>query len=216
MLKALLFDLDGTLVDSEPLKAEAISLVFREMGHSVSVNVYKDVMGQSWEKVIEHFAKAAGTTIDEEKFNPIFRTHYQKLITEKVQIKSDLISFLDFALKLNLKMAVVSSASQWMVDGILKKLELQKYFSLVITQQDVTKHKPDPEAYLVALKKLDVQASEAWVFEDSEAGVQAALGAGCECLAIRHDFNERHQFTGAQAVLRSFAAAESLVLAKNL
>lgn len=213
MLKALLFDLDGTLVDSEPLKAEAISLAFQELGHTVSAHIYKEVMGQSWEKVLEHFSQAAQTQIPESEFNPIFRKHYQKLISDKVQMKSDLVQFLDYAKSLNLQMGVVSSASKWMVDGILSKLSLEKYFSLVINQQDVSKHKPDPEAYLVALKKLQLNANETLVFEDSEAGVQAALSAGCQCIAIRHDFNERHQFTGALQVLNSFEAAEPIVAA---
>ncbi|MFS4461155.1 HAD family hydrolase [Bdellovibrio sp. HCB2-146] len=213
MLKALLFDLDGTLVDSEPLKAEAIAMAFQELGYSVSADVYKEVMGQSWENVLKHFCEKARAQITEAEFNAIFRNHYQKLISEKVQMKSDLVGFLDFAMSLNLQMAVVSSASSWMVDGILSKLSLDKYFSLVITQQDVSKHKPDPEAYLVALQKLGITADEALVFEDSEAGVQAAKAAGCQCIAIRHNFNERHQFSHALKVLNSFEAAESIVAA---
>lgn len=104
-----------------------------------------------------------------------------------------------------IKLALVSSAATWMVEKALDKLQLKNTFGLVITQEHVTRHKPDPEAYLLALGRLDIAAHEVMVFEDSTAGLKAAAEADCKSIAIAHRFNVNHDTSLAQFVIADFA-----------
>lgn len=99
---------------------------------------------------------------------------------------------------------VVSSAATWMVENILASLELENLFDLVITQEHVTKHKPDPEAYVLALEKLNASPDQTVVFEDSNAGVLAGKASGCDVIAIEHDFNGKNDLSGAIANIQSY------------
>lgn len=92
-----------------------------------------------------------------------------------------------------------------MVERVLSKLDLRDSFDLIIAQEDVTRHKPDPEGYPLALSQLRVSAKDALVFEDSSAGLKAAVTVGCRCIAVRHDFNGKHDFSGAFHEIKSFS-----------
>jgi beta-phosphoglucomutase-like phosphatase (HAD superfamily) len=91
-----------------------------------------------------------------------------------------------------------------MVTESLAQLGLPDSFDITVTQDDVTHHEPDPAPYLLALDRLKLNATDALVFEDSEAGLKAALAAGCSCVAIRHAFNARHDFSRAARIISDF------------
>ena len=95
------------------------------------------------------------------------------------------------------KCAVVSSAATWMVNNILSALELADLFDVVITQEHVTNHKPDPEAYILSLDQLGLSSSQVLVFEDSNAGVEAGVAAGCDVVAFAHEFNGKNDLSKA-------------------
>jgi beta-phosphoglucomutase-like phosphatase (HAD superfamily) len=82
-----------------------------------------------------------------------------------------------------------------MVDQVLSQLELGHFFEIVITKEQVAKHKPDPEAFLLALKGLCLPSSEVLIFEDSEPGLIAASKANCDVVAFQHEFNRNHDLS---------------------
>ena len=102
------------------------------------------------------------------------------------------------------KIGVVSSAFAWMVDKVLIQLDMKKFFDIIIASEHVTEHKPDPEAYLLALRNLGLPGSEVLIFEDSESGLIAAKRAGCDSVAFKHEFNSGHDFGLAHAVITDF------------
>ncbi|MCK5814806.1 MAG: HAD-IA family hydrolase, partial [Flavobacteriaceae bacterium] len=101
-------------------------------------------------------------------------------------------------------MGVVSSATKWMADQILLQLKLMDFFDFIITNEDVTNHKPHSEAYLLALEKLTLPSSEVLIFEDSEAGLIAANNANCDSVAFKHDFNANHDLSLAIRTISDF------------
>lgn len=202
--KALLFDLDGTLVDSEPLKGQALALATKHFGGDVSSEIYKDVMGKTWEEVTQYFFSNSGISVTLDLFDPVFRKHYDELLNSNLTEKEGLRSFLEFSKSTKIKMGLVTSASKWMTEKILKQLSLSHFFDVIVTREDVALHKPNPEAYLLALKKLDVSPSDSVVFEDSESGVLAAQAAKCRFIFVQHGFNQRHSREGAYQVIDSF------------
>lgn len=199
-----LFDMDGTLVNSEPLKGKALSLACADYGSDIDFNIYKDVMGESWPVVTGHFFENAGISPDLAEFNKHFRAHYERLLAEHLELNKGAKTYIE---QLNLsgkKCGVVSSAATWMVDNILEALGLNQAFDIVITQEHVTKHKPDPEAYNLALSKLAIAPERALIFEDSTAGVLAGAASGCEVIAIKHEFNGKNDLSGAVKTIESY------------
>ncbi len=209
-----LFDMDGTLVNSEPLKGQAIAMACVEMGGDVDFHVYKQVMGESWSVVSAHFFKHAGISPDIEQFNRRFRAHYEHLLSKNLHLTEGARAFLNWLKCCAKPCAVVSSAAPWMVERILKQLALDDQFEMVITQADVQHHKPHPEAFLLALSKFNVAPQQTLVFEDSYAGVRAAVASGCDVIAIKHAFNGGNDLSQALCCIDSYhqlLPAESLV-----
>lgn len=199
-----LFDMDGTLVNSEPLKGKAIALACEEYGASVDFNIYKDVMGEHWSIVTRYFFKHAKISPDPNEFNQFFRAHYEILLSENLELNKGARAYLRHLKATGKKCGLVSSASTWMINNILTALELDNVFDVVVAKEHVTKHKPDPEAYNLALAKLNVTPEQALIFEDSNAGVSAGIASGCEVIAIRHDFNDKNDFSNAVACIDNF------------
>ncbi len=202
---AYLFDLDGTLVDSERLKGKALAETCRLFGGRVEASIYKEVMGESWFHVCNHFFKVAEIKPDVDKFNAKFKVIYQELLLKELLPNPNVKELLTKLKAKGKRLGVVSSAAPWMVDQILSQLELAEFFEIVITNEQVTKHKPDPEAYLLALKMLSLSGADVLVFEDSNAGLISAGKAGCDTVAFRHEFNVNNDFGAVIQVISDFA-----------
>ena len=201
---AYLFDLDGTLVDSEKLKGKALVETCNLFGGTVDVKVYKTVMGERWLNVTSHFFTMAKIEPDIEEFNAEFKKIYQELLLNELTPNPNVVELL-FKLKaLRKKMGVVSSGADWMVDQVLSQLELSEFFDIVISKEQVKKLKPDPEAYLLALEKLSLPSSEVLIFEDSNSGLIAARNANCDSVAFKHEFNANHDLSLAIQTISDF------------
>jgi HAD superfamily hydrolase (TIGR01509 family) len=202
--KAYLFDLDGTLVDSEKLKGRALVETCILLGGMVDVDAYKTVMGESWESVATHFFKLANIEPDPEEFNTMFKKIYQELLFKELSPNPNIVDLLTKLKKEGKRMGVVSSAPDWMVDQVLSQLALSDFFEIIITKENVTNHKPDPEAYLLAIEKLSLHSSEVLIFEDSEAGLIAAQKANCDTIAFQHEFNSNHDLSLAIDIISDY------------
>ncbi len=201
-----LFDMDGTLVNSEPLKGKALAMACADYHGEVDYHIYKEVMGESWEVVTVHFFKHAAITPPYEALNARFREYYQQLIENEVELTDGVVDFLHQCQRDGKVCAVVSSGALWMVERLLAKWQLQGFFKEVITKEDVSCHKPDPEAYLRALQRLNLRPEQAVIFEDSSAGIAAGISAGCDLVAVEHEFNVNNDLSAAKASIRSFQA----------
>ena len=201
---AYLFDMDGTLVDSEKLKGKALVKTCSLFGGNIDVETYKDVMGESWEHVAHYFFKKAGINPKMEEFNSVFKKIYQELLLQELKPNINVVELLVKLKEKGKKVGVVSSAFAWMVNQVLSQLKLTNLFDVVITKEHVSNHKPHPEAYLLALEKLDLPGSEVLVFEDSKAGLIAAKKAKCDAVAFSHEFNVQNDFSLAVQVISDF------------
>lgn len=199
-----LFDMDGTLVDSEKLKGEALAKVCISAGGSASLHDYKHVLGGSWETVRAHFYNLSKINIPHKDFDEMFRSMYQELISSKVEVTNGAEEFLKSLKINNKKIGIVTSATRWMADEILNNINLSENFDVLVTKENVSKHKPDPEAYLLALKQLNTAAEDALIFEDSAVGIEAGKRAGCKVIGITHELNSMHDFSGTSLTIKDF------------
>ncbi len=178
MLKALLVDLDGTLVDSEPANAAAYAAALSEHGIILDQQyLLRRIRGRSWREFLpELIGQRAGV----EPYAVARRKQeiYPRLF-QQIQLNSALLEMLA-GLKGQLAIGLVTTASRRAGEAVLEHFRIGHLFDVTVFGEDVARAKPDPEAYALAASRLSVSARECLVFEDSDPGVDAAraFGAG--------------------------------------
>lgn len=200
----ILFDLDGTLVENEHLKALAFSNAIEQLGGKSHPSIYKEVMGMSGLVIRKHFMNKANIQIDIDEYFELFKSIYQGLLKAELAIKPGVRKFLSELKTNGLKMAVVSSAHSFSVNYIINALSLDSYFHFILSGDDFKNKKPDPECYLLALDKISLPKKQVIVFEDTESGLKAADSAGLKSIGIRHSYNQSHNFSSAIGEYESF------------
>ena len=205
MPKALIFDFDGLIVDTETVIYESWAEIYEKNDQILELNTYKNCVGSNFEQFhpgIE-LEKRLG-----KKFNwAIIDAEREELIRQRLAQKEErtgLRYFIENAKEKGLELAIASSSSRNWVLGWIEKLELSKYFSEFVNRDDVEKIKPDPELFLTAAKSLGIHPSEALIFEDSENGLKAATAAGIPCAIITNSITAGGNFSEAIIVAESF------------
>lgn len=183
MLRSVIFDLDGTLVNLESLHYKAHAHTLLQYGVTLTLALHRAyVAGRSNRAMLSHFFD----DWDDEQiqqYGSEKEAYYRSLVGE-VEPTLGVRAVLDWAVEQELVIALVTNATRENVDFLLQRLNLFDYFSLVILGEELARTKPDPLPYKVALHKLNCAADEAIVFEDSEAGIQASRAAGIFTVGI--------------------------------
>ncbi|MCW5939265.1 MAG: HAD family phosphatase [Fimbriimonadaceae bacterium] len=184
-MSALLLDLDGTLIDSEPWYKR----VELETLHSLGVPVTLEEMMGYTGTVLDFWLAAVnerhGSSLGKEDFLEPYRPKMVRHLEEDVEMFPDAQRLLD---RISGPMAIVTSSLDWYVDVALRRFPVLKEKSqAIVCAADVQRGKPDPEPYLVAAARLATDPSTCTVVEDSQNGVLSGLAAGCRVVAItRH------------------------------
>ncbi|MGB3700888.1 MAG: HAD family phosphatase [Anaerolineales bacterium] len=210
MIRAMIFDLDGTLVQTERLKAlsyagAAIELCPHQISEGQVVEAFKDVVGLARQEVaqtlVDRFElqeKAAermaefGVSTPWQAFIQVRLQHYEAMLVDP-QILLDNrwphnLALLEEARRAHCKTGLATMSSYVQAQRVLEILDLRAGFDFVATRDDVAQGKPDPEIYNLVASELVIPAQQCLVIEDSPAGVQAALEAGMWCIAVTTPF----------------------------
>jgi len=218
LIKALIFDFDGLILDTETPEYEALNQVYTEYGHHLPVETYGRVVGSQYGQGFEPFAHLqalTGKPLDEKLFWE--RVNQQRLdLIGANQVLPGVEEYLHMAKVRGLKLAVASSSSHAWVDGHLKRLGLYHYFDVVKCKEDVREIKPAPELFLSALAALKLLAEEALIFEDSLNGVVAACRAGIRVIAVPNPVTRHLTISGETLRLNSLADLSLDQLLKKL
>lgn len=194
-IRAIIFDFDGLIVDTETPWFHAYREMFEELGATLPLVEWAKCIGtQNGEfNPIDYLEQQISMTIDRGQFERQTALKHTALV-KTMDIRPGVVDYLQSAQRLGLRIGLASSSSRSWVEAYLKKYELYSYFEVIRTQDDVAKVKPDPELYLQALEHLGVKPTEAIVFEDSLNGLRAAKAAGIYCVIVPNEVTSELEF----------------------
>jgi beta-phosphoglucomutase len=181
LVTALLFDFNGTLSDDEVVQCAIFRELFAEQGRPLSKQEYFDVLaGRSDPEIVERWLGTGHPATAEvlERRVQLFRERAGDGSTVPPHVREAVLRAAGRS-----RLAVVSGAMRSEVDTVLRAADVD-VFEVIVSAEDVTRGKPDPEGYFLALRRLRLQAADAVAIEDAPLGIAAAKAAGVSCVAV--------------------------------
>ena len=210
MISAIMFDLDGTLVQSEKLKARSYAIATQRLRHlpepdDRAIEAYREIVGAARDVASRHIMDSLELEADLQPLTAEYgvsepwevlaamrKAIYDDMVADPQVIRDNqwphTISFLRVARETSCRTALATMSYRKEALHVLKSLDLEQYLDEVLTREDVTNPKPDPEIYLLAAEKLGVEPRHCLVIEDSPNGARAGVAAGMNVIAVATPF----------------------------
>jgi HAD superfamily hydrolase (TIGR01509 family) len=207
VIRALIFDFDGTILDTETPAMESWQAIYPDHGHTLPFDQWQTTLGRTGADVFDplaHLASLVGEPFDREALRARRQAH-KHAMCEALTVLPGIIDLLDDADALGLPCAVASSSGREWVAGWLDRHALTPRFRCVRTADDVTETKPSPELFLSAAACMGVEPARCLVIEDSPNGILAARAAGMRCVAVPCALTSRLELPPADLLLPSLA-----------
>ncbi|MEK7517373.1 MAG: HAD family phosphatase [Patescibacteria group bacterium] len=216
MLRAVIFDLNGVIIDDEKIHQKAWRQFCKKNGLNLTKNDYRQkVFGRTAKDTLKYLYK---NQLTEDKLNQLASERIDiaiEMIKTKLKLPGGLKKLLALLNKNKISLAIATSSRARYVDFVTDKTKIRKHFKLIVTAQDVNKGKPYPEIYLKTAGKLKVDPNDCVVFEDSIQGVMAAKKAGMKVIAITTT-HTKIELKQADKVIKSFTEVDYLMLKEAL
>ncbi|MBV6624441.1 MAG: HAD family phosphatase [Rivularia sp. (in: Bacteria)] len=201
MIKAVIFDFNGVIINDEPIHQQLIEEILLEENLVLKRGEYqKRCLGRSDRACLRDLLASRGRVAGEEYLTKLQQKKAQSYVKqietlEKLPLYPGLNDLIFKLRSSNLKLAIVSGAIRQEIDLVLERAELAKYFQIIVTADDITTSKPKPNGYLLAVKRLsqehpelNLQASECLAVEDTLCGIQAAKAAGMKVVGVANTY----------------------------
>ena len=186
--EGLIFDCDGTLVDTMPIHFKAWSITTKKYGLIFPEDRFYALGGVSPFEVLRILSSEQGVKIDSKAVTLEKESTYMQLISEAKEIPEVMeIVRANYGKK---PMAVASGGTAETVVGILNHCSIKKYFDIIVTSEDVDNPKPAPDTFLEAARRMNVAPEKCQAYEDADMGIKAIIAAGMEAVDIRLMINE--------------------------
>jgi HAD superfamily hydrolase (TIGR01509 family) len=205
-MRAIVFDLDGVVVDTESTDFAAWERAYRDHGQVLPRDAWVSAIGSDGSRFdpLLQLRELVGESLDEEAMQLARRAHRDSLIEDAFPLPG-VVELIEQAERERVAVAVASSSEREWVEGHLTRTDLLHRFRLLRCKEDVARVKPDPALYLEAVSALGVAPGEAVAIEDSPNGVAAAAAAGLFCVAVPGPMTRGLDFSQAHLVVASLA-----------
>lgn len=208
MLKAVIFDMDGVIIDSEPIHKEVEKKIFKKFGANISEEEHNSYIGMTsmgmWNEIkVRHNFKQSFSV---EELIEMEVKNYIELIQSNRNIKpiNGVVELIDELHKNHIKLAIASSAVRKSIETVVDMFALEKYFEIRISGEDIKNGKPAPDIFLMASRHLGVKPKDCIVVEDSKNGVYAAKEAGMKCIGFSNPNSGNQDLSSADMIIRGF------------
>lgn len=205
---AILWDMDGTLVDTAQLHFDAWVKLAAEMGRPFSKDDFTATFGRRNPEIIRYLFQHDFTAAEVDEIGERKERYYRAEAEHGVELLPGVLDLLNGFQSRGVKQAIGSSAPRGNLDLILRITQSAPYFSSIVAMEDTQRGKPDPQVFLVAAERVGVPPHRCVVLEDAIAGVQAAKAGGMKCVGVTfvgHHPEDKLRAAGADRVVRSFA-----------
>jgi HAD superfamily hydrolase (TIGR01509 family) len=209
--EAIIFDMDGVIVDSEPRHEQAFREVFREMGREQDHGIdFPHYFGRSDRALWTDFLAIHKPEQSIEELMAWKQRRFLEIIRSEQPIFGDLPPLLD-KLAVGHRLAVASGSTHPVIDEVLSMRDLRRYFQAVVSVQDVARSKPAPDVFLRAAELLRIAPERCCVIEDAAAGVEGARAAGMHVIAITNSL-PAEKLRHAHYIVATYAEIERILL----
>jgi HAD superfamily hydrolase (TIGR01509 family) len=210
--EAIIFDMDGVIVDSEPRHERAFLDVVREIGYAGRLTLrFADYVGRTDRELWADFVAAHKPPYTLDQLLAMKRERTLEVIRQEKPLFKGLPDLVR-GLAARFSLAVASGSERLVVEEVLRIDGLGRFFPVVVTSADVPRGKPAPDIFLRTAELLEVEPAACWVVEDSKAGVAAALAAGMQVIAITNTY-PAEALANATHVVRTYEEIGQILLA---
>ncbi len=213
-MKAIIFDMDGVIIDSEPLHYELDKELLEELGVKITKEDHKPFIGTTDYHMWSTFKEKFDLKLSVGELVEIKKKKFLENI-DKVQLVDNFKEFILILYDEGYPMSLASSNNQNAVRAIVEKFGLDKYMEFFISGEEVSQGKPDPEIFLTVADKMKIEPSDCLVIEDAKNGVRAAKAAGMKCIGLQNENSYNQDLSQADLVINNFNELD-LNLIKNL
>lgn len=216
--KALLFDLDGTLVDSEHFHFKVWNEILAESGVELDyIDFLRNFAGVplpgNAKRLKEHYEIGSPLDVLISKKEQLTN---ERLKTSTIELMPYVEETMEYFLEKGIAMALVTASKRADVDELFRKNGLNKYFKTLVTRSDVTRSKPDPESYNLAVERIGYQKEDCLVFEDTVNGLRAAKNADLTCFVIQGDHDSHEKLAESDRIFTDFRQARAYITENGL
>lgn len=198
MIKAIIFDMDGVLYDSQPIHFRSERKTVAHFGGRITDAELTTYLGWNEKAFWEDVIRRCGLKTSVEEIERYERPLVEGMMEREIKRDKKLIGLLTSLRKMGLKLAVASSSNGHLVRLVLRKLGADGHFDTVVAGEDVERSKPEPDIFLAAAKRIGIEPGDCIVVEDAPAGLEAAWRGGMHPVALRGKVNGRLDLTRSE------------------
>ena len=211
--KAVIFDMDGVIVDSEPMYFEIERDLFRYFKVNVSKEQHEAFVGTSLENMWDKLIKDNNLQDCKENIVGYHKKHVIKHMESLLELSptKNVKEFLEDLKENDIKIGLASSSPKDLINIILNKLNMKNFFKIIVSGEEVEQSKPNPEIFFKAAQLLNVAPNECVVIEDSSNGVKAAKDAGMKCIGFLNLNSGKQNLEKADIIINEFPKEISYV-----
>jgi HAD superfamily hydrolase (TIGR01509 family) len=202
MIKAVIFDMDGVMIDSERLYREACTEIVSRYGGTVTPELFDKQMGLKMEETQRVVVEIARLPLTPQEFGRMYIERFLEIARERLGPNPGLVELLEF-LSPRVKLGIASSTEKSVIMEIVEQIGVGRYFQTIVGGDEISRSKPDPTIYLHAASLLGCDPEECIVIEDSPNGIKSGTAAGMEVFAVLHDENRHLDLSGAGKVFEN-------------